>query len=99
MRHTILGASAAPVVRYVSLIGVLCLMVSLAGAVVPGVRAQGSGDWSAYQDGNARTGFNSAETVITPSTVSSLKPKWTDTSSGSNVSAQPVTTGGMVYWG
>lgn len=56
-----------------------------------------SGDWPTYLDGVSRTGFNSGETLITPSTAPDLKPLWTD-SSGS-VSAEPVQVGGIVYYG
>src|SRR5437867_2274105 len=36
-----------------------------------------SGDWPTYLRDNARTGFNSAETAITATTVQNLKVHWT----------------------
>jgi polyvinyl alcohol dehydrogenase (cytochrome) len=59
--------------------------------------AVNSSNWSTYLDNYGRTGFNSAETLITPSTAPNLHPIWTD-SSGS-VSAEPVEVNGIVYYG
>lgn len=66
------------------------LPLTSAGAVT-------SVNWSTYLGNQGRTGFNSAESLITPSAVPNLRPKWTD-SSGS-VSAEPVQVGGTIYYG
>jgi len=71
----------------------LIMGFSLAG----GANAATSGNWSTYLNNSSRTGFDSAETLITPSTAPGLQPLWTD-SSGS-VSAQPVEVNGTVYYG
>ena len=81
----------------------LLLCVASSAALIMGLcsaataDAATSGNWSTYLNNLGRTGFNSAETRITPSTAPSLKPEWTD-SSGS-VSAQPVQVNGVVYYG
>jgi outer membrane protein assembly factor BamB len=55
-------------------------------------------DWGMYLGNAARTGFNSAESSITPASVSSLARKWTTT--GTNgITGQPVVVGGQIYWG
>jgi polyvinyl alcohol dehydrogenase (cytochrome) len=59
---------------------------------------QGSGDWPTYLDSPARTGFNGAETVITPSTAPNLVQLWADHAGGA-VSAEPVQVNGVVYYG
>jgi outer membrane protein assembly factor BamB len=69
-------------------------------AVLPltGARAQASGDWPTYLDNGGRTGFNSAETAITPSTAPNLTQRWADGAGGA-VSAEPVQVNGVVYYG
>lgn len=62
-----------------------------------GASAANSGSWPTYLNNRSRTGFNSAETQITPSTAPNLQPLWAD-SSGS-VSAEPVQVNGTVYYG
>ena len=59
--------------------------------------AASSSDWPTYLDSRARSGFNAAESLITPSTVGGLHRVWT-VRSGS-VSAEPVQAGGVVYYG
>jgi polyvinyl alcohol dehydrogenase (cytochrome) len=71
----------------------LILGFSLAG----GAKAATSTNWSTYLNNSSRTGFASAETLITPSTVPGLHPLWTDSSSA--VSAEPVEVNGTVYYG
>lgn len=66
-------------------------------SLAAGANAATSGNWPTYLNNRSRTGFNSAETVITRSTAPSLRPLWTD-SSGS-VSAEPVQVNGTVYYG
>jgi outer membrane protein assembly factor BamB len=69
-----------------------------------GVRATSSeqftsaGDWPTYDYDNARDNFNTAETIITPSTAPQLKQKWAHT--GANgISDEPTVVSGIVYWG
>ena len=62
-----------------------------------GASAATSTNWATYLNGVSRTGFNSAEKVITPSTAPGLHPLWTDSSGP--VSAEPVEDGGTVYYG
>jgi outer membrane protein assembly factor BamB len=74
----------------------LCIIFSVASLAVY-VRAQGPGDWSTYLAGNGRTGFNGAETIITPVTAPHLKLHWTHT--GGSISTQPVEANRLIYWG
>jgi outer membrane protein assembly factor BamB len=73
-------------------------MVVVAGLPLSGAGAQALGDWPTYLNNAARTGFNSAETVITPSTAPNLTQRWAD-SAGGAVSAEPVQVNGVVYYG
>src|SRR2546421_9056006 len=57
-----------------------------------------AGDWPTYQFNNARTGYNSAETAINPSTGPNLKQHWAR-SIPAAVSSQPVEANGTIYWG
>lgn len=82
--------------RIARLLGAGVVLI-VAGFPLSGAEAQPSGDWPTYLNNGARTGYNAAETVITPSTAPSLTSLWTD-SSGS-VSAQPVVDNGVVYYG
>src|SRR5690348_12363952 len=70
----------------------------LAGLPLSRAAAQPSGDWPTYLDNGARTGYNAAETLITPSTAASLTRVWTDTAGGS-ISAEPIQVNGVVYYG
>ena len=56
------------------------------------------GDWPTYMADNGRSGFNGAETIITPQTAPHLKLKWIDKAGGYPAS-QPVEANGLVYWG
>jgi polyvinyl alcohol dehydrogenase (cytochrome) len=80
------------------LLAVAGLTAVLAGAPLTGAGAQASGDWPTYLNNGARTGYNSAETTITPSTASSLVQLWSDHAGGA-VSAEPVQVNGVVYYG
>jgi polyvinyl alcohol dehydrogenase (cytochrome) len=47
-----------------------------------------------------RSGFNGAESTITPDSMSRLQSKWTiSSSSGALITAQPVMANGLIYWG
>jgi polyvinyl alcohol dehydrogenase (cytochrome) len=74
------------------------VVVVLAGFPVGGAAAQASADWPTYLNDGGRTGFNSSETLITPSTAPNLTQLWADTAGGA-VSAEPVESGGVVYYG
>jgi outer membrane protein assembly factor BamB len=55
-------------------------------------------DWPMYQGDLARSGFNAAETTITPANASQLKLHWKQTAAGS-ISSQVATANGLLYWG
>lgn len=80
------------------------IVVVLAGAPLSGARAQTSGaaqtsgDWPTYLNNGARSGYNSAETVVTPATAPHLTRLWADTAGGA-VSAEPIQVNGVVYYG
>jgi outer membrane protein assembly factor BamB len=80
------------------LLALAAVVVVVAGLPLSGAGAQNSGDWPTYLNNVARTGFNSAETLITPSTAPNLANLWTDTAGGA-VYAEPVQVDGVVYYG
>lgn len=57
-----------------------------------------TGDWPTFLGSNARTGYNSTENTITPSTAANLKVHWV-TKSSTNLSGEPVLANGLLYWG
>jgi outer membrane protein assembly factor BamB len=63
-----------------------------------GAGARASGDWPTYLNNVARTGYNSAETAVTPATAPDLTQLWADTAGGP-VSAEPIQVNGVVYYG
>ncbi|MHB8595921.1 MAG: outer membrane protein assembly factor BamB family protein [Ktedonobacteraceae bacterium] len=79
--------------------GVLFLLISMSsfGLSSPTVYATG-GDWPTYQFDIPRSGFNTADTILNPSSASQLTLHWTDTTKGV-ISAQPVEANNMIYWG
>src|SRR5215471_6072133 len=74
--------------------------VSLAGILKTHkpANAAGPGDWSTYLHDPARTGFNSTETAINPSSAGQLKQLWS-VSEGSIIPTQPVIANSKIYWG
>jgi polyvinyl alcohol dehydrogenase (cytochrome) len=80
------------------LLAAVGVMVVFAGLPATGAGAQASGDWPTYLDNGARTGYNSAETIITPSTAPNLAQLWADHAGGA-ISAEPVQVNGVVYYG
>lgn len=75
------------------------VIMSIVSALFGSPAAQAAaGDWPTYASSGDRSGFNSAETVITAATAANLKLKWAH-HAGGNVSAQPVEANGLVYWG
>ena len=81
---------------------VVAVVVGLA-VVTVGPAIAANGDWTTYGATNGRSGFNAAETAITPSTAPHLKLAWTVAASHNVspnwVTSQAVTSGGLVYWG
>src|SRR5205085_11299486 len=55
-------------------------------------------DWPTFMLNNMRTGFNSAETIINPTSAPHLKMHWTRTISAT-ISSEPIVANGMLYWG
>jgi outer membrane protein assembly factor BamB len=60
-----------------------------------------SSDWTAYLQGNDRTGFASTASGFNPTSVPNLQLTWQTADKGPNhgVFSQPVTSNGLVYWG
>ncbi|MBV9257864.1 MAG: PQQ-like beta-propeller repeat protein [Ktedonobacteraceae bacterium] len=56
-----------------------------------------SDDWLTYQSDSSATGYNGAETTLTQANVSHLRLHWSHASA--TVTAQPVVSNGVVYWG
>ena len=81
--------------RLLAAVGVIVVLV---GLPVSGARAQTSGNWSTYLNNGARTGYNGAEWLITPSTAPKLTKQWTD-SAGGSISAEPIQVNGTLYYG
>jgi len=57
-----------------------------------------SGDWTMYLYNYGRSDFNSAETIINPSSAPHLKLHWSY-KAGKSITTQPVVVNGMIYWG
>jgi len=87
-------------------VGVRCALVGVASALMilstVGTAGAATGDWTAFGNGNARTGYNAAETAITPATAPNLQLAWTASAStgpANWVTSEPVVANGLVYWG
>jgi polyvinyl alcohol dehydrogenase (cytochrome) len=74
------------------------VIVGLLGLPLSEAGAQTSGNWSTYLNNGARTGYNGAEWLITPSTAPKLTRLWTDSAAGS-ISAEPIQEDGVLYYG
>jgi len=88
--------------RFTVALGLLLLLVAIAGGNTPVAHAASSGDWPTYLHDLTRSSYNATETAINSNSASSLKPRWIDRiggSTGVTISTQPVTTNGLVYWG
>ncbi len=66
-----------------------------AGLAAPG---QTGVNWWTYLNNSSRSGYDGAETAITPATASQLREIWHVHSTGA-VSAEPIEFDGTVYWG
>ena len=90
-------------VRWLGQASTLVVAVAVGLTLVTGTAFAASGDWSTFGAANSRSGFNSAETVITPSTASHLHLAWTAPASQNVtpnwVTSQAVVSGGLVYSG
>jgi len=75
----------------------LVLLVMGSSGALPAAHAT-TGDWTTYMGDVGHSGYNGAETIINPSSASSLQLQWAQTSGG-NISAQPIVANGLVYWG
>ncbi|MGH2516895.1 MAG: PQQ-binding-like beta-propeller repeat protein, partial [Ktedonobacterales bacterium] len=64
------------------------------GSLLP----QPTGQWASYLHGNERSGFNSAEQLITPVSAPQLAQRWSYTTS-QPISAQPIEANNLVYFG
>lgn len=73
------------------------LLVRPTSAATPAAVAA-NGNWSTYLYEHNHSGFNDAETVITPSSVSNLHEYWHFTSNGS-ISSQPIEVNGRIFFG
>src|SRR5215813_10304183 len=81
--------------RLLAAVGVIIVLV---GLPLSGAQAQTSRDWPTYLNNGARTGYNGAEGLITPSTARNLTKLWTD-SAGGSVSAEPILVNNVLYYG
>src|SRR5262249_25137351 len=84
--------------RAARLLAAAGIVAVLAGAPLSGAGAQTSGNWPTYLNNGARTGYDSAEAVVTPTTAPDLTQLWADTAGGA-VSAEPIQVNGVVYYG
>lgn len=84
-------------IRIGGIIGLLALLCVLFVSTTPSAQAA-TGDWPTYLMDNGRSGFNSSETIINPSTAPRLKLHWTHTTERT-ISSQPVVSNGIIYWG
>jgi outer membrane protein assembly factor BamB len=57
-----------------------------------------SGDWTQFHNGPTHQGYNTAETVLSPSNVGALGVAWTATT-GSSIYSSPAIANGVVYVG
>src|SRR5579872_4975132 len=88
--------------RYVMLL--LCLFVA-SGTLLNGmlisprlaIHAQ-STDWTQFFGNDEHSGFNGAETAITPATAANLKLYWSR-HARHGITTQPVEAHGILYWG
>jgi outer membrane protein assembly factor BamB len=68
------------------------------GALAQSASSAGSSDWPTFLSDHGHDGYNSAETVINPTSAPGLHPHWI-VSAGSTISTQPVVANGTIYWG
>ena len=78
------------------LLCVLCSTLFITTFSQNSARAVAADDWTSYLN-STQTGYNAAETTLKSSNVGTLALKWSHTSGA--VSAQPIVSKGVVYWG
>jgi outer membrane protein assembly factor BamB len=86
---------------YPAVLSAVVVPVSLASGLAFGsvpTRIVAADEWPTYLSGVSRAGFDPAESVITASSVRSLRQRWMASAAGA-VSAEPVVADGVVYWG
>src|SRR6266702_151541 len=65
-----------------------------------GSNTSSAGDWPMYMYNVGRSGYNTSETMINPSTAPNLQPKvLAGDKSQKYIFSQPVVSNGVVYWG
>jgi polyvinyl alcohol dehydrogenase (cytochrome) len=85
-------------VKHWSIIGILApLLIMIFGSTTLTAYAA-TGDWPTYLSDNGRSGYNSSETIINPTTAPNLHLHWTHTAAGA-ISTQPVEANNLIYWG
>jgi PQQ-like domain len=84
-------------VKHWSIIGILAPLLMIFGPTTLTALAA-TGDWPTYVFNNGRSGFNSSETIINPTTAPHLKLHWTHTAAGP-ITTQPVEANNLIYWG
>ena len=79
----------------------LCAVVPVATGMVPFSRRPAhatSADWPMFLGNDARTGYNSDETAVNPTTAPGLHVLWTFPTGG-RINAQPIVANGSLYFG
>src|SRR5215469_15214024 len=92
--------------RFPLLLSCFLLLISIASSLLVvglfqthnSARAAAPSDWTIYGYDQARSNYNTAETILNPSSASGLKQLWSITE-GSTISTQPAVVGGKIYWG
>jgi|GEM_PF-493741 polyvinyl alcohol dehydrogenase (cytochrome) len=84
--------------RIIAILALLGVLGSGSGGTATPVVRAAAGDWTMYMGDLSHSGYNEAETIINPSSASSLQLQWTQTSGG-NITAQPIVANGLIYWG
>src|SRR5258707_3990406 len=103
MRHIFRHLQHRPIVYWLPFI-VFVLVFTTVLAVTSYLPRQAahaaSTDWTTFLGSNARTGYDSAETIINPTTAPNLKLHWTaSTVNHALITTEVMTANGMLYWG
>ena len=80
----------------VSLLVILCSTLFITAVSSNTAKAAPADDWTSYLN-STQTGYNAAETTLNSGNVGTLALQWSHTSG--SVSAQPIVSNGVVYWG
>src|SRR6516225_3652708 len=89
-----------PVLALISLVLTVgpAIAANVLGFQESGTAAASSDDWTMYGYDLGQSNFNSAETIINPSSAGGLNLLWS-VNAGSIISTQPVVANGKIYWG